>query len=735
MKVTSNERGYALLIVLLLVVLIMSISAVFMRGAISNAKQEQRVDKNHLSVVSAEMGVDYYATSFTNRYYEVKDRVWETTVAEFKAAMADKNFDGNVTKLAKFYDDRMKNELRIAFDEVEHMLTPTGTSFKLESEKFDINYTVNPIAIEGNIEGHYLDGKESILKLSMEFDAPSVLAKGSGEDVEVEEPKEDPLPDGGLPSLTYKPFTIPQVDPIDHLNITKEVDIISESNNQKTRTVYKKENINSNENVQGYGKSVSMQSHGNITLGKLYGNNNVDIRSNGEFSIGQIQANTGYLTLISKGNISSSNFFNVNNNVTIRTGGNFAGSSQLDSNTGFLDVQVKGNMSSSSVSNNPNVNILTNGNYTTGDMWKNDKRLSLKVEGNIIAEKIHYNENTNIETKGNFTSKLINKNTPAITIKTDKNFTSEKIQDNNKVDIQAKGDFQASGLEKNLDSLNLYVGGNFNSTEQLLSNNYLNLYSGGNVTINGVFNSNTPAKVYAKGNYTSGNVQGNSNLDMYSGGNVTINGVLNSNVPVKIQSKKNFTTGNMQSNSNLEILSGGDFTVNGFMNYNLLKTTIITKNNFVSGQIQENPNLTLSAGGNIDVGGILYGNTKSRLFSKGNITTKNIQNNSNFKMVALGNLNAENVYLKSDSLVCVGGNFIRKSLSMEPGSRVYMKGMGDGSPPGIVYLKQKDWEKVCAFDVEIPEEDDDVPKVEVSVDGGWKRPLIEVEYNPVTNKK
>lgn len=66
MERLKNEQGYALIIVLFLVVFIMLVFAVFIRGSISNAKQEQIVDQNHLSVVAAEMGVDYYVSKVKN---------------------------------------------------------------------------------------------------------------------------------------------------------------------------------------------------------------------------------------------------------------------------------------------------------------------------------------------------------------------------------------------------------------------------------------------------------------------------------------------------------------------------------------------------------------------------------------------------------------------------------------------------------------------------------------------
>ena len=48
----ENEQGYAMVLVLMLIVVITITSAVFMRASISNAKQEQIVDKNNLSVAA-----------------------------------------------------------------------------------------------------------------------------------------------------------------------------------------------------------------------------------------------------------------------------------------------------------------------------------------------------------------------------------------------------------------------------------------------------------------------------------------------------------------------------------------------------------------------------------------------------------------------------------------------------------------------------------------------------------
>lgn len=71
MKHIKNEKGSVLVLVLVLLfsVLIMMFFMAFMTKSISHAKQEQMVDKSHLSVVAAEMGVDYYSSKISNEFY------------------------------------------------------------------------------------------------------------------------------------------------------------------------------------------------------------------------------------------------------------------------------------------------------------------------------------------------------------------------------------------------------------------------------------------------------------------------------------------------------------------------------------------------------------------------------------------------------------------------------------------------------------------------------------------
>ncbi|ANU23604.1 hypothetical protein [Planococcus donghaensis] len=64
MKVLKNQQGYALLVVLLIVVLFFSLSATFIAGSLNHSKQEQTIDVNNHAVAAAEMGTLYFTTDF-----------------------------------------------------------------------------------------------------------------------------------------------------------------------------------------------------------------------------------------------------------------------------------------------------------------------------------------------------------------------------------------------------------------------------------------------------------------------------------------------------------------------------------------------------------------------------------------------------------------------------------------------------------------------------------------------
>lgn len=128
MKSYLNQKGYSLLIVLFLIVFIITVTAVFMRGSIGNAKQEKIIDKNQLSVVVAEMGIEYFESVFTNNFMREKDNLWKEYNEDFiikKTAIEKDN---------KFSDSKKKELINALAIETQGKLAE-GLKEKLEENK------------------------------------------------------------------------------------------------------------------------------------------------------------------------------------------------------------------------------------------------------------------------------------------------------------------------------------------------------------------------------------------------------------------------------------------------------------------------------------------------------------------------------------------------------------------------------------------------------------------------
>lgn len=84
MNISKNQDGYALVIVLLMVMLFLGLAATFMAGSLNHAEQEQTIDTSNQSVASAEMGVRYYSADFQREINIVKSEIIETTQNRLK---------------------------------------------------------------------------------------------------------------------------------------------------------------------------------------------------------------------------------------------------------------------------------------------------------------------------------------------------------------------------------------------------------------------------------------------------------------------------------------------------------------------------------------------------------------------------------------------------------------------------------------------------------------------------
>lgn len=152
MKQIKNQQGYALLVVLLMVVLFLGLSATFMAGSLSNAKQEQTVDASNQAVASAEMGVKFHSADFQREIGKIKLEIIETTqnriksiVDCFNAGNPDCNEQSELTALEEKIDEDMKTEYMLKVyakvAELEGLKDVQKTPFTGEDAHYAISET------------------------------------------------------------------------------------------------------------------------------------------------------------------------------------------------------------------------------------------------------------------------------------------------------------------------------------------------------------------------------------------------------------------------------------------------------------------------------------------------------------------------------------------------------------------------------------------------------------------
>jgi hypothetical protein len=166
----DEEKGYALVLSLLILVVFMVVALSLLGASYNSAKQNGIVEKNYQAVALAEMGVPYYKTSI--KHALEKSREWVLTEIE-----KDENTD---------YDERdifnmMINKLP-EFLKEENVPVDTDASFEINP---DISRSAYPeIVINFSSRGiKEQEGAEEDFMLSAETTIPlQITAEGEGSD-------------------------------------------------------------------------------------------------------------------------------------------------------------------------------------------------------------------------------------------------------------------------------------------------------------------------------------------------------------------------------------------------------------------------------------------------------------------------------------------------------------------------------------------------------------------------
>lgn len=176
------DSGYALIIVLFAIVFITVITTVFMRGALSNFQQDQRIDESNLTTTIAEAGVDYYTWELEDAY-----RSNEQSLVTYADELVTQGSAGgkvpNYTNIQRLVANKLKT---ILYNRAENFI---GKEYsineywhkieKLEPEQFkieivDSNQLIS-VAVTGNVQGHF-EGDypvKRVLEFEQRFNIPT----------------------------------------------------------------------------------------------------------------------------------------------------------------------------------------------------------------------------------------------------------------------------------------------------------------------------------------------------------------------------------------------------------------------------------------------------------------------------------------------------------------------------------------------------------------------------------
>ncbi|WP_213422836.1 hypothetical protein [Bhargavaea massiliensis] len=120
-KPLHNEKGYTLIIVLLVITLLLAFAATFMATSMNHSVQERTVESGNLSVAAAEMGIQYETAHFGDDFNQLLDEInLETTIKINKLRECIQPPIGtecDSEQDRKNYESRIESEIRALFFE------------------------------------------------------------------------------------------------------------------------------------------------------------------------------------------------------------------------------------------------------------------------------------------------------------------------------------------------------------------------------------------------------------------------------------------------------------------------------------------------------------------------------------------------------------------------------------------------------------------------------------------
>ena len=496
MNYTKSETGYALIIVLFAVVFITIITAVFMRGALSNMTQEKTVDENNLVVVSAESGVEYYTWELKKVYDEVALKA-EFNSLERKAIEREESPIDYLfiqSEIAKNFEDKLNKRASELESETAKALNNVDYSHKLITvdvvrtiEKGDIIFTV-----KGTVRGYLpqsvkLQEKDKILVFELSYRFPKVELAGGTVPVD---PGVVPPSGGSLVMMPSLKEPVEPLSPMKIIGIPKQGVICISSDNKienkkcdvngisESSYTIKKSSIYLNNTLNSWGTISIVNSFMNII--QNFTSKNIVIEDT-EVVVGNDITANGGSTSLNKTKMKAVNYTNtgqdsiakfdavqmaLSGNLTIQRA-NIQNSVISTKNLTINSSNNKFNKTDLKVTNSytsggvviENSNLDIGGSLTTnGDPLFHVKESNVSISGDVRTTKGSDIENSTIKIVGNF----INNH---LTLKIDESdvYVGGSVSATNGTDLEdvnmvVMGDYSSSQIFK-IDDTNLRIGG------------------------------------------------------------------------------------------------------------------------------------------------------------------------------------------------------------------------------------------------------------------------------------
>ncbi|WP_017381165.1 hypothetical protein [Paenisporosarcina sp. TG-14] len=371
MKYLKNNEGYALLLVLFLIVFLISVSAIVANGSLNHSKQEVTTDISNQAVVAAEMGVDYFKVLGIAEYNRIKFHHYNILIEKINAYYTSPEISTHSDMQKELKVNNIKNDYLINIGEAindyytnfsQRITVNDQIYYELGNIGQDIpSYQINEakVVINVNVKG-ISNNKVSNLKFDMNIPSPILVITPvepieskwvPPSFIEMEKKILDPSAHGGINKC---------VDPL--VNITCLGDNLLDLKLLNNTTVFTTNYNYGTGNLNYSLKKSTFYNNGTWELHNAIGLSDVTVFSNNDVTVKNIDASSTYFQV--KGDFTGEQV--ELSNSTINLIGDFVATKHFYAvNTnlcveGSINLQKKTELS--------NVNIYYTGSLTPSNL-------------------------------------------------------------------------------------------------------------------------------------------------------------------------------------------------------------------------------------------------------------------------------------------------------------------------------------------------------------------------------